>query len=461
MAAREGPDGRRAGRGVRAPGLRGHRRGARPRHRAPGPQAGEPLLRAARGRAPLGEGARLRNLEDGRAGLGQGDEHGGHLRLAALHVPRADAVVEGRRRTHGHLVPRRDPVRAGQRPRALRGRRDAGDRARDRDRRHAEAARAPLRPARGLRARRGALPPEGARAALRRRRGAGPGAGAVRSAPRAKRSRADPAYAPRRRRRGRTSGSLFARGPGRRSHAGRHRGEARPGGRRSSRHLDAAPRSRSPAPSLRWSRSGAASCCSHGVTHPQRTSAPPQRCQRLRRRRHPRSRRRPWSRRPRRPRSPSPPLPPRLPPPPPRRPNRLPRPRLLTRILPRRTRAPSRSPTATRRTPSTRRGRRFSRRSAYEAGPLPPRGGRCNLCVRGAGARRDQGRVRRRGHAGAGATARRQARRGSRQAPRLRRRELPRHRARRLHRAHGRAARARSRPSSSTSRTGQAPTSPP
>ena len=97
---RAGRAARRAGRRLRAPGLRGDRRGARAGDRSPRPQAGEPLLHPAPRRALV-----IKVLDFGiskalgRAGGSLSDHpHDRGHGLAALHVARADAVVQGRRR---------------------------------------------------------------------------------------------------------------------------------------------------------------------------------------------------------------------------------------------------------------------------------------------------------------------------------------------------------------------------
>ena len=73
-------------RGARGPGLR-----ARPRHRPPRPQAGEPVPGPPAGRRRGDQGARFRRRQVGRAGWGD-DVRLGAPRVAALHV--AGAVQE-------------------------------------------------------------------------------------------------------------------------------------------------------------------------------------------------------------------------------------------------------------------------------------------------------------------------------------------------------------------------------
>ena len=85
---------RRRGRRLRAPGLRGDRRGARAGHRPPRPQAGEPLPRdRRRRRRPWSRCSTSASPSSPRRG--SADAHGATRPgdgLAPLHVPRADAV---------------------------------------------------------------------------------------------------------------------------------------------------------------------------------------------------------------------------------------------------------------------------------------------------------------------------------------------------------------------------------
>ena len=100
--------------------------GARPRHRPPRSQAGEPLPRPDAGTAADRQGARLRHLEDAsrREGDAQITNTSSVMGSPHVHVARADAVVQERRRADGHLGARRHPLRAARRAAALR-RRDA------------------------------------------------------------------------------------------------------------------------------------------------------------------------------------------------------------------------------------------------------------------------------------------------------------------------------------------------
>ena len=108
-------------------GRRGDRRGPRARHRAPRPQAREPLSHAARRRQRVHQGHRLRPLEaDAILGCAASrkitlpDRRDG---VAALHGARAAAGRLQRRRARGHLGARGGLVRTHHRAAALRRRR--------------------------------------------------------------------------------------------------------------------------------------------------------------------------------------------------------------------------------------------------------------------------------------------------------------------------------------------------
>ena len=111
------PAARRAGRRLRAPGVRGDRRGARARHRAPRSQAGEPLLHPPRRRRALHQGARLRHLEDDRrAGTRRRHEHDARPQAvmgSPLYMsPEQMQSSQGRRRAPDIWALGRHPLRA-------------------------------------------------------------------------------------------------------------------------------------------------------------------------------------------------------------------------------------------------------------------------------------------------------------------------------------------------------------
>ena len=100
--------------------LRGRRRGALARHRAPRSQAGEPVPRAAARRRAAREGARLRHLED-RSTRGERHVRSRRRRRCSarrVHVAGAAPQREERRRADGHLGARRHPLSSSSRARS-------------------------------------------------------------------------------------------------------------------------------------------------------------------------------------------------------------------------------------------------------------------------------------------------------------------------------------------------------
>ena len=138
--------GRGSGR-LRPAGVRGHRRGARARHRPPRSEAGQPLPHSPTRRHQRHQGARFRHLQGDarqeRVVRQRHDAHPNRHGLAALHVARADGVHARRRRSHRYLGARRHPLRARGGAAALQRRDDASALRAHFERRHAFAPQHP------------------------------------------------------------------------------------------------------------------------------------------------------------------------------------------------------------------------------------------------------------------------------------------------------------------------------
>ena len=241
-----GPLGRRCRR-LRAAGYRGRRRGARARHRAPRPEAGEPFPHRWARRHTSDQGPRFWHCQDlVRRDRRQPHRHDRRHGLSAVHVARASPERAERRRPVGRLVSGGHPVRAALRRGAVRRRDPAGVHRRA-HRRPAQAdPRAPHRRSRRAGADRPPLPRKASRGPLSRCGGAGPRARSLRPAhfPRPRRSRARNLDATKisasflhvAQRRGRRGRPPFRRGSGHAPRGGSRRVRGRARARRHGRH---------------------------------------------------------------------------------------------------------------------------------------------------------------------------------------------------------------------------------